>query len=78
MCAAWVASPQGAETGQRGCSRQMGKNFKRSPTAEAEPAPLPSIQRQPRWHLPALRLLGPGVSASLPKDRQWKNQRFPD
>lgn len=57
MCAAWTASPQGAETGQRGCSRQMGKNFKRSPTAEAEPAPLPSTQRQPRWHLPALRLL---------------------
>ena len=47
------ASPQGAETGQRGCSRQMGKNFKRSLTAEAEPAPLPSTQPQPCCHVPA-------------------------
>lgn len=50
------ASPQGAETGQRGCSRQMGKNFKRSLTAEAEPAPLPSTQPQPCCHVPASRL----------------------
>lgn len=76
MCAAWAASPQGAETGQRGCSRQMGKSFKRSPTAVAEilPSPkhpAPALLASP--HLEAVVLLGPGVSASSPKDRQWKN-----
>lgn len=50
------ASPQGAETGQRGCSRQMGKNFKCSLTAGVEPTPLPSTQPQPCYHLPASRL----------------------
>ena len=76
--AARAASPQGAETGQRGGSRQIGKNFKRSPTAVAEilpspkhPAPAPAPLASPR--LEAVVLLGPGVSASSPKDRQWKN-----
>ena len=76
MYPARAASPQGVETGQRGGSRQMGKNFKRSPTAVAEilpspkhPAPAP-LASPP---LEAVVLLGPGASASLPKDRQWKN-----
>ena len=78
MYAARAASPQGAETGPRGGSRQIGKNFKRSPTAVAEilpspkhPAPAPAPLASPR--LEAVVLLGPGVSASSPKDRQWKN-----
>lgn len=73
MCAVGSQSSRELRQGKGGCSRQMGKNYKRSPCrGGACPSPKHPA-RQPRCHLPALRLLRPGVSASLPKDRQWKN-----
>lgn len=54
----------------------MGKNYKRSPTAEANPA-LSSLKRQPRWHLPALAAPGSWGLCIIAQDQTVEEPAFP-